>query len=128
LWQFFLRGLRSLRGSAFKTRPIPLRDPIFHFSEENGDIIFAVVISEAAMVRTVISLDEEDKRWLDEKASSEGIPMTEVIRRAVRHLRSTEMAAGVFDELLQATSGIGSGEDGLKVQRRLRNEWNRRSA
>ena len=80
------------------------------------------------MVRTVVSLDEEDKQWLDEKASSEGVPMTEVVRRAVRHLRSEEMAAGEFDELLQATSGIGSGEDGLVVQRRLRNEWNRRSA
>ena len=80
------------------------------------------------MVRTVISLDEEDKQWLDEKASSEGIPMTEVIRRAVRRMRSKEMAAGAFDELLQATSGIGSGEDGLLVQKRLRNEWSRRSA
>ncbi len=80
------------------------------------------------MVRTLVSLDEEDKQWLDEKASREGVPMTEVVRRALRRMRSEEMAAGAFDELLKATRGIGSGEDGLVVQRRLRNEWNRRSA
>ena len=34
------------------------------------------VTSEAVMVRTVVSLDEKDKRWLDERAAAEGVPMT----------------------------------------------------
>jgi len=80
------------------------------------------------MVRTVISLDEKDKRWLDRKAAREGISMTELIRRAVRRLRSEEAAGSAFERLLRATSGIGSGEDGLAVQRRLRNEWQGRPA
>ena len=79
------------------------------------------------MVRTLVSLDEEDKQWLDERASREGVPMTEVVRRAVRRMRCEQMAAEAFAELLGATNGIGSGEDGLVVQKRLRNEWKRRS-
>ena len=78
------------------------------------------------MVRTVISLDEEDKLWLDQKAASEGIPMTEIIRQAVKRLRSEEQGAQAFERLLRATAGLGSGEDGLAVQRRLRDEWRRR--
>ncbi|MBM3790856.1 MAG: ribbon-helix-helix protein, CopG family [Acidobacteria bacterium] len=80
------------------------------------------------MVRTLISLDPEDKRWLDEKARREGISMTEIVRRAVRGLRAEEANAGRFRELLDATHGIVRGEDGLAAQRRLRSEWKRRSA
>ncbi len=80
------------------------------------------------MIRTIVSLDEKDKRWLDRKAAREGIPMTELIRRAVKRLRSEETDAAAFDRLLRATSGIGSGEDGLAVQRRLRDEWQGRPA
>jgi len=80
------------------------------------------------MVRTVVSLEEEDKKWLDRRASRDGVSMTEVVRRAVRRLRSEEGTAEAFAELLEKTRGIGSGEDGLVAQRRLRNEWNRRSA
>lgn len=80
------------------------------------------------MVRTVISIDEEDKRWLDRRAEREGIPMTELVRRAVKRFRSEETEAQRFDRLLKVTSGIGAGEDGLVVQRRLRDEWQRRPA
>ncbi|MBI3940707.1 MAG: ribbon-helix-helix protein, CopG family [Acidobacteria bacterium] len=76
----------------------------------------------------MVSIDEDDKQWLDRKAAREGVSMTEVIRRAVRRLRSEEAQAQDFARLLHATSGISQGEDGLAVQRRLRNEWRRRSA
>jgi hypothetical protein len=95
------------------------------FPRESSDIIPVVVISEAAMVRTVVSLDEDGKRWLDAEAAREGVPMTELIRRAVGQLRrELERAAG-FEALLTATAGIGSGEDGLAIQGRLRDEWER---
>lgn len=41
------------------------------------------------MVRTVISLDPDDKRWLDSKAREEKVAMTEVVRRAVKHYRES---------------------------------------
>jgi Ribbon-helix-helix protein, copG family len=76
------------------------------------------------MVRTVISLEKKDKRWLDETARSEGVAMTELIRRAVRLLRerSTRERPGL-DDLLDQTSGSWKLGDGLKYQRKVRREW-----
>jgi len=79
------------------------------------------------MVRTIVSLDEDDERWLDDEAARQGVPMTEVIRRAVKRLRSEGERTVDFERLLAATRGIGTGEDGLAVQRRLRDEWERRA-
>jgi Arc/MetJ-type ribon-helix-helix transcriptional regulator len=76
------------------------------------------------MVRTVISLDEDDKRWLDLRAEQEGVSMTELIRRAVRLLRGqTAEDYRSLEELLAATSGIWKQGDGLEYQNRLRDEW-----
>ncbi|MBM4388328.1 MAG: ribbon-helix-helix protein, CopG family [Deltaproteobacteria bacterium] len=79
------------------------------------------------MTRTVISLDKDEKRWLDRKAEEQGVSMAELVRRAVHMMRAEETGAEEFEALLLATRGIGSGKDGLAVQRRLRNEWKRRS-
>ncbi|MEW6487682.1 MAG: CopG family transcriptional regulator [Thermodesulfobacteriota bacterium] len=76
------------------------------------------------MVRTVIGLDPEDKQWLDDKAREEHVPMAEIVRRAVRRLRSeSELGLECFDRVLRDTSGVWEGEDGLAYQRRLRDEW-----
>ncbi|HEX4826544.1 MAG TPA: ribbon-helix-helix protein, CopG family [Candidatus Polarisedimenticolaceae bacterium] len=76
------------------------------------------------MVRTVISLEQKDKRWLDKTAASEGVPMTELIRRAVRLLRDqTRRERPQLDDLLDATSGSWKLVDGLSYQRKMRREW-----
>lgn len=76
------------------------------------------------MVRTVISLDEDDKLWLDHRAAEEGVPMTELIRRAVRLLRDQAPADHQsLDDLLTATSGLWKQGDGLNYQERVRREW-----
>jgi hypothetical protein len=82
------------------------------------------MISEAIMVRTVVSLEESDKRWLDERAAAEGVPMTEMIRRAVRLLRrqSRRQTPGL-DDLLDRTVGVWERGDGLEYQRKTRREW-----
>lgn len=76
------------------------------------------------MIRTVISLDEEDKQWLDARAREKHVPMAEVVRQAVHRLReeSAREARGM-DELLQKTSGIWKKGDSLAYQRRMRAEW-----
>jgi predicted nucleic acid-binding protein len=38
------------------------------------------------MVRTVVSLDERDKKWLDRKAREKGVTMTTLVRQAIREL------------------------------------------
>lgn len=80
------------------------------------------------MVRTVISLDEEDKRWLDQQAAEEGVPMTELVRRAVRQFRGqVTTARPSFEDLLEATRGTWRHGDGLDYQRRMRGEWDGRT-
>ncbi|RME25832.1 MAG: CopG family transcriptional regulator [Deltaproteobacteria bacterium] len=76
------------------------------------------------MVRTVISLDEETKSWLDKKATEEGVPMTELVRRALRLYREASAASEPPDEqLLRATRGLWKRGDGLDYQRKIRGEW-----
>ncbi len=73
------------------------------------------------MIRTIISLDPDDKRWLDGAANRAGLPMTELVREAVRRMRRQQDAD--FENLLRRTSGLWRKGDGLAYQRRLRKQW-----
>jgi hypothetical protein len=76
------------------------------------------------MIRTVISLDEESKEWLDQQARAENVSTAEIIRTAVRKYRDEKKREALpLSELLKQTSGMWKGEDGLVYQRRLRKEW-----
>jgi len=76
------------------------------------------------MVRTLISLEQDDKAWLERRAREEGVSMAEMVRRAVHRLRTESGAPPpATEDLLTRTAGIRSGEDGLTVQKRLRDEW-----
>lgn len=76
------------------------------------------------MIRTVVSLDKEDKAWLDRKAAQEQVTMTEIVRRAVRRLRKDNTGSPeAFDALLRETSGLWKQGDGLSYQVRLRAQW-----
>ena len=79
------------------------------------------------MIRTIISLDPEDKAWLDRKARQERTPMTRLVRRAIQRLRQeSESNPSRFDRLLRETSGLRKFGDGLAYQRKLRAEWDKR--
>lgn len=73
------------------------------------------------MVRTIISLDADDKKWLERKARSGGVPMTHLVREAIRRLRQQEDLP--FETLLQQTAGLWKKGDGLAYQRRIRKDW-----
>jgi hypothetical protein len=76
------------------------------------------------MIRTVISLDEESKKWLDRQAREENISTAELIRTAVRKYRDEKRREALpLKDLLKQTSGIWNRGDGLTYQRRLRKEW-----
>lgn len=78
------------------------------------------------MIRTLISLDEEDKQWLDRRAKEEGTTMAELVRIAVRRYREQqESGEPSLDQLLRQTSGLWKGGEGLEHQRALRDEWDR---
>ena len=78
------------------------------------------------MIRTLISLDESDKHWLDQQAALQHVPMTEVVRQAVQALRVVRQHNGDdFQDLLAATTGIWRHGDGLVWQQNVRDEWER---
>jgi hypothetical protein len=79
------------------------------------------------MVRTIISLDPDDKAWLDRRARQERVPMTRLVRRAIQRFRKeSDASPSRFDALLRETSGMKNFGDSLRYQRRLRREWGRK--
>ncbi len=75
------------------------------------------------MPRTVINLEPAQKAWLERQAALRGVPMTELVRQAVRDFRAREDAKPSLEHALQRTAGIWRGGDGLDYQRRIRAEW-----
>ena len=75
------------------------------------------------MTKTVIALEPEVKQWLDQKALREGVPMTELVRRAVGLLKEQERQS--FALILERSRGTWTEGDGLEYQEKLRNEWAR---
>jgi len=73
------------------------------------------------MTKTVIAIENDIKEWLDNRAAQEGVPMTEIVRRALRQFQAQERDQ--FDAILQKTSGIWQNGDGLAYQEKIRQEW-----
>jgi hypothetical protein len=73
------------------------------------------------MTRMLISLEENDRLWLQQQARETGVPMSEVVRQAIR--RAQESGQKPMKDLLASTKGLWRGGDGLRYQRRVRKEW-----
>ncbi len=79
------------------------------------------------MVRTVISLDPEDKAWLDRKSRRTGRSMAALIREAVSRYRAEEKRRrkSSMTDMLEKTSGLWKRGDALSWQKKMRDERNR---
>jgi hypothetical protein len=79
----------------------------------------------ALMARTLINLDPKDKDWLDREAKARAVPMTELVRQAVRAFRTREENLGDTDlqSVIRETAGIWTVGDALDYQCRMRDEW-----
>lgn len=77
------------------------------------------------MSRTIVSLPDEDKMWLARQASARRVPISELVRRAVREYRERHGSSkpGRLSELLDSTRGSWKHGDGLRYQTRSREEW-----
>ena len=78
------------------------------------------------MVRTLISLEEKDKRWLDSYSRMKHQSIAETVRKALQDYRDRiDSDDEVKKDLLGVTAGLwkGRGIDGLDYVDRLRNEW-----
>jgi hypothetical protein len=81
-------------------------------------------MAKATKIRTIVSLDEHDKKWLDRKAREEGVTMTTLVRRAVRALRmkgiSRHDEEPAFNEILRMTRGTWKKGDAAAWVRKMR--------
>lgn len=79
------------------------------------------------MPRTIINLAPEDKAWLDREAALREVPMTELVRLAVRayRLREENLGSADLQAVIKETAGLWKVGDGLERQSRLRDEWDR---
>ena len=72
--------------------------------------------------RTIITLREEDKLWLESYGKAHSLSMAEAIRRGINKLRETE-STKTYHTLIERTQGVWKKGDGLKYQTKLRSEW-----
>lgn len=77
------------------------------------------------MPKTHINLAADDKAWLDREAHRQHLPMTELVRRAVRsyRLREQSRSAPKLAAALARTAGLWRRGDALAWQQCLRGEW-----
>ena len=72
--------------------------------------------------RTIITISDEDKSWLESYSKTYGISMAETIRKGIARLRD-EKGKATYQRLVRETRGIWKREDGLQYQEKLRSEW-----
>lgn len=76
------------------------------------------------MVRTLISISEEAKRWLDSYSRRHGQSTAETVREAIRRLQNAD-ADREKSEILDATAGLWQKRriDAAEYVDRIRDEW-----
>ena len=72
--------------------------------------------------RTIITLPEEDKLWLESYSKAKKVSLAEAIRRGITRLKEEETAE-TYRVLVESTRGIWMKGDGLKYQKKIRAEW-----
>jgi hypothetical protein len=72
--------------------------------------------------RTIITLSDEDKKWLQSYSQVHGISLAEAVRQGIRRLKVAEQQE-VYRALVEKTRGIWKTGDGLKYQKNVRAEW-----
>ena len=75
-----------------------------------------------ASKRTIITLSEEDKQWLESYSRAHQVSLAEAIRQGIRRLKDAELEK-TYRTIVHNTRGIWKEGDGLQYQRRLRSEW-----
>jgi hypothetical protein len=72
--------------------------------------------------RTIITLSDEEKRWLKNYSQLHRVSLAEAIRKGITCLKAAE-AERTYKSLVKETKGIWTQGDGLDYQERLRSEW-----
>lgn len=72
--------------------------------------------------RTIITISEQEKRWLAAYSGLHGVSQAEAVRRGIACLKETE-GRDAYRKLVQNTAGIWKRGDALRYQEEMRSEW-----
>lgn len=72
--------------------------------------------------RTIITISEQEKRWLAAYSGLHGVSLAEAVRRGIACLKAAE-GPDAYRKLVQGTAGIWNRGDGLTYQDEMRSEW-----
>jgi hypothetical protein len=86
-------------------------------------------IGIAEMIRTIISIAADEKRWLDLYGHRHGLSGAEIVRRAIKQYRRLAAEQGNLQRVLHETSGAWKSHkrDSQSEIDSLRAEWGRRA-
>ena len=79
-----------------------------------------------ASTRTIITISEQEKRWLATYSGLHGVSLAAAVRRAIACLKAAEGHAA-YRQLVQETGGIWNRGDALRYQEEIRSEWGKSS-
>ena len=75
------------------------------------------------MVRTIVTIEESDKRWLDKYSGRHSQSTAETIRLAIKEFQKKSQEGG-YKKTLKDTAGLlGGKDDSVQFVRKLRKEW-----
>jgi len=72
--------------------------------------------------RIIVTISEQEKRWLAAYSGLHGVSLAAAIRRAIACLKATE-GHEAYRKLVQDTKGIWMRGDALRYQEGIRSEW-----
>jgi len=72
--------------------------------------------------RTLITLSDSDKTWLQDYSRAHGISLAEAVRQGIQRLRLTERQE-LYRTLVENTKGVWKRGNGLKYQEAIRSQW-----
>ncbi len=75
-------------------------------------------------IRTIITISDEDKLWLESYSKAHNVSVAEAVRRGIFLLRKTR-GKTTYKTLIKETMGTWEKGDGLKYQEKIREEWQR---
>lgn len=75
-----------------------------------------------ASVRTIVTISQEDKQWLESYSSLHNMSVAEAIRRGIRKLKAAEFLEN-YQTLVLNSKGLWKKGDGLAYQKQIRTEW-----
>jgi hypothetical protein len=78
--------------------------------------------SKMKSARTIITISEQEKRWLATYSGLHGVSLAEAVRRGIACLKMAE-GRDAYRKLVQNTAGIWKQGDALRYQEEVRSEW-----